>query len=119
MQLKNVSLLLLMTLLSSLLTSCATVPDVPLCKELGPDRGYCAWTLKPKEQNFYVDEDHPYAFDPKKPEEKFTWWEIRPLMIQLPPHSWAMLKAYIIKQCNITKRCRSDIGEWLAEFEKK
>jgi hypothetical protein len=117
MKQRSVLLPLLMISLSLIACSCANVPDVPICKEITPDRGWCSWTLK--SGGFYVDEQNPYAFDPKKPDEKFTWWEIRPVMMSLPPHSWAELKKYIIKQCRITRKCRGNVGEWFNELENK
>lgn len=104
----------LIVLLSLITFSCAKVPDVPLCKEITPDKGYCSNTLSPG--GFYVDDARPYAFDPRKPDEKLTWWEVRPVMIQIPPYSWEKLKAYIIKQCRQTRRssrCRGEVGEWM------
>lgn len=112
----NLSLLLIL-LLSSIITSCANIPDVPICKEINPDKGWCSYTLTPG--GFYVDEYRPYAFDPKKPDEKSTWWEIRPVMMQMPPHSWAEFKKYIIKQCRITKKCKGNVGEWFTKMENK
>lgn len=117
MKLKKFSLKLLMISLSLIVFSCATVPNVPICKELDPDRGYCSWTLQ--KGGFYVDEAHPYAFDPKKPNELKTWWEYRPVMMALPPYSWGELKTYIIQQCKLTKKCNGNVGEWFDKFEKK
>lgn len=105
MKLKKISLMLSLILLSSIITSCAQIPDVPICKELSPDRGYCSYTLSPKSRDFYIDEEHPYKGQ--------TWWEMRPIMMQVPPSSWAEIKKYIIKQCRIAGNCRSDVGEWL------
>lgn len=107
---KSLSLLSIISL-SLIVFSCASVPDVPICKEINPDKGYCSWTLSPG--GFFVDEERPYAFNPKKPEDKKTWWEIRPVMLAVPPHSWAELKKFIIKSCKISRNCRGDVGEWL------
>lgn len=109
----------LIVLLSLIAFSCAKVPDVPLCKEITPDKGFCAYTLTPG--GFYVDDSRPYAFDPREVDEQGkpvlrTWWEIRPVMIQIPPYSWEKLKTYIIKQCRQTRssrRCRGEVGEWM------
>lgn len=117
MKLKKNLLLLSMILLSSLLTSCAQVPDVPVCKELTPYRAHCTYTISPKEKDFIIDDEHPWT-DPRDGKE-YTWWEMRPVQIQVPPYSWAELKKYIIKQCRITKNCRSDIGEWFTKMEPK
>ena len=112
----NLSKLMIISL-SLIAISCATVPDVPICKELTPDRGWCSWTLK--KGGFYVDEANPYAFDPEHPEKLSTWWEYRPVMMALPPYSYGELKKYIIKQCRITRKCQGNVGEWFNEFEKK
>lgn len=100
-----------------ILYSCARVPDVPLCKEITPDKGFCSWTLS--QGGFYVDESRPYAFDPKKPDKLWTWWEIRPVMIQIPPHSWAEIKKFIIKSCRNSKDCPDDVGEWMDNMKVK
>lgn len=113
---KNLSSLLIISL-SLIVFSCASVPDVPICKEITPDKGYCSWTLSPG--GFIVDEEHPHAFNPKKPEELSTWWEQRPLMLQVPGHSWAEIKKFIIKSCKISRKCRGDVGEWLDKMTPK
>ena len=107
----------LIILLSLITYSCAQVPDVPLCKEINPDKGWCSWTLS--QGGFFVDEARPYAFDPKKPEQLSTWWEIRPVMIQIPPHSWAELKKFIIKSCRNSKDCPDDVGDWMDKMKVK
>lgn len=111
--------LLKLTMLLCILTvfSCTTVPNVPICKEINPDKGWCSWTLQ--KGGFYVDEARPYAFNPKEPEKLYTWWEYRPVMMALPPYSWEELKKYIIKQCKITKKCQGNVGEWFNDLEKK
>lgn len=111
MKLRKNLLMLLTFSLNLIAISCANIPDVPICKELNPDKGYCAWTLKPKSENFYIDEARPYKGK--------TWWEMRPTMIQVPPSSWTEIKTYVIKQCRITRNCRSDVGEWLDKMETK
>lgn len=105
----------LIILLSLITFSCASVPDVPVCKEITPDRGWCSYTLR--EGGFYVDDDRPYAFDPSKPEELYTWWQIRPQMIQVPAKSWKEIKAYIVKQCKRSGKCEGNVGEWFDKLE--
>lgn len=102
----------LIILLSSILFSCASPPDVPVCKEINPDKGWCSHTLT--QGGFYVDEARPYAFDPDQPAKLWTWWEVRPVMIQVPPHSWAEIKKFIIKMCKLKKGgCPGNVGEWM------
>lgn len=115
MKLKKNLLKPLMILLSFLTFSCATVPDVPVCKEISEEKGWCSWTIK--SGGFYVDEENPYAFDPNYPEELYTWWEYKPMMISLPPYSLQEIKKYIIKQCRKTKKCKGDIGEWFSRLD--
>lgn len=110
---KNLSKLM-MILLSLITFSCANIPDVPVCKEITPDKGWCSYTLK--EGGFYVDDERPYHFGTDK---EYTWWEYRPVMMSLPPHSWQEIKKYIIKQCRITKKCRGNVGEWFSNMEKE
>lgn len=115
--LRLTSFILLMISLSLIVSSCASVPDVPICKEITPDKGYCTFTLK--DESFYVDDERPYAFDPSKPDEKYTWWQMRPYMMQIPPHSWKEIKVYIIKQCKRSGDCRGNVGEWFKKLEQK
>lgn len=91
--------MLLLSLLPSLVISCASVKDIdkPICVEINISKAFCTYTISNKD--FYVDDDNPYAFDPKKPDDKKTWFEMRPAMVLLPPTTWAAFKAYTIKQC--------------------
>lgn len=113
---KSLSKLMIISL-SLIAISCANVPDVPVCKEIHPGKGWCSYTLT--EGGFYVDDDRPYAFNPRESEKLYTWWEYRPMMMSLPPHSWGEFKKYIIKQCRITKKCRGNVGEWFTKMEDK
>lgn len=104
---KSLSLLSLI-LLSSIITSCGSVPDVYVCKELNPGRAFCTKTIT--DENQYVDDEHKLNGK--------TWWEIRPTTIQMPPESWAEFKKWIIKTCRRI-HCRSDIGQWLKSVEDR
>lgn len=93
--------ILILSLLA--LCSCTTTPpDVPVCVEITPMRGYCINTITAKE--FIVDDDNKL--------DGQTWWEARPVMLMFPPTSWAKLKAYIIEQCKRTKTCDKEITSW-------
>jgi hypothetical protein len=107
-------LLIASALWSSLqLNGCATPPDVPICLELSPTRGWCTNTLSDKE--FYIDDENPYSFYPDQP--KMTWWELRPTLLLVPSSSYAALKAYIIKTCR-QQKCDSKIGAWERRVER-
>lgn len=85
-------------------TSCSvTPPDVPLCTELTPSKGYCINTMSSRE--FEVNEEK--KFNGK------TWWQVRPYMIYMPIDSWVKLKSFIIKVCRKTKACSGrNITSW-------
>jgi hypothetical protein len=102
-------LLIASVLWSSLhLSGCATTPpDVPICLELSPTRGWCTHTLSDRE--FYIDDEHPYSFYKDQP--KMSWWELRPTLLLVPSPSYAALKAYIVKTCR-QQRCDAQIGSW-------
>ena len=100
--LKKSLLIAFAALLSSLLSGCASAPDVPVCVELNPDRGFCTYTISDKD--IYVDEQNPL--------EGKTWWNMRPEMVQVPPPSWAKIKAFIIKTCKQSNNCDSEVTSW-------
>lgn len=108
--------------LSLIVFSCATVPNVPICKEINPDKGWCSYTTQ--KGGFFVDDARPYQFNPKEFDSqrnpiKYSWWEYKPYMMALPPHSWQKLKEYIIKKCRKSKDCQDGVGQWFDEFERK
>jgi len=91
-----------------ILTSCATnPPDVPLCTEITPARGYCIHTLSSKE--YSIDDENLY--------EGKTWWDLRPTMIFMPSASWAKIKAFIIKVCKKHGCNGQDITSWQRTVE--
>lgn len=111
MKLKKSSFLLLM-ILFVLLASCASPPDVPVCVEIHPAKGWCTFTISNK--SFYVD-------DVNKFEDK-TWWEMRPTNVQVPYQSWEKIKTFIIKNCKKSKKCKNEITTWdrsLTQIEEK
>lgn len=93
----------------AILTSCASVPDVPVCVEIHPTRGFCTNTVSDKD--YYIDETHPVALGDEKAK---TWWEMRPYMILVPTASWKEFKAYIIKQCK-----RTNCDQYIQSWERK
>lgn len=83
-------------------------------------KAFCTFTISNKD--FIVDDEHPYAFDDKKPKELKTWFEVRPAMVLVPPTTWAAFKAYIIKNCKLTKKCDGMVEGWdrtMGEIDKK
>ena len=91
-------------LLLSLIVSagCATAPDVPVCVEITPSRGWCTYTISDKD--FEISET-------KKHEGK-TYWELRPTMLLVPASSWAKIKAFIIKTCKQHGNCDQAVSSW-------
>ncbi len=92
----------------SLLTSCAGTPDVLVCTEINPVRGWCTKTVSDEET--FVDDAHPYKFSKDTP--ALTWWEMRPYMVLVPSPSWVELKSYIIKRCKQDGNCTEGVGNW-------
>jgi hypothetical protein len=90
----------------AVLTSCAHVPDVPVCVEINQVKGFCTNTIS--DHDFTIDEQHPAAFDGGKPQ---TWWDMRPYMVLVPMSSWKAFKEYIIQQCKRTN-CDQYIQSW-------
>lgn len=97
-------------LATSLLAGCATVPDVPVCVEMSPVKGFCTNTVSDKD--YEIDEQHPVKLPGD--EKAKTWWERRPYMLLIPATSWAELKAYIIKQCK-----RTDCDQYIKSWDRK
>ena len=94
---------LILFVLTLNLISCATnVPDVPVCFEITMDRGGCIKTISG--ERFEINEQSKFG-------DK-TWWEMRPAMIQVPPESWAQIKAFIIKICKKSNTCSDNVGSW-------
>ena len=95
--------ILLGILLSLQISGCAIAPpDVPLCTELSPTKGFCVNTISSKEYEIT---------DTKKLDGK-TWWEIRPFMINMPISSWVEIKKFIIKICKKSNKCSKNISSW-------
>lgn len=102
-----VILILLFALVA--LSSCASVPDVPVCVEINMTKGFCTNTVS--DRDYYVDEKNPVSIGGGEPK---TWWEMRPYMILVPVDSWREFKAYIIKQCK-----RTNCDQYIKSWERK
>lgn len=60
---------------------------------------------------FDVDETHPMLDELTK--EKKTWWEMRPVMLQMPPATWVYIKSLVILACKKTGKCKDkEIESW-------
>lgn len=92
------------------LTSCAHVPDVPICVEINSTKGFCTDTIS--DVDYDIDEQHPVAFEGE--EKPLTWWQRRPFMILVPASSWKALKTYIIQQCK-----RSNCDQYVQSWDRK
>lgn len=105
---------LLLSLLG-LLSSCQTmVPDINACTELDMDRGWCITTISGKGR--YIDDQNP-LIDPitNKP---MTWWQIRPVMVQIPYFDYIRLKKWIILECKKNPRmCDARVSSWQRSLE--
>lgn len=89
-------------------SSCASVPDVPICAEVSMSKGICVYTVSGK--SIAVDDEHPL--------EGQTWFDIRVKTLSVPASSWAKIKAFMIKQCKKTKKCDVDISSWDREISQ-
>ena len=98
MQKKSLKLLLGILFILSL-SSCASMPDVPVCAEISLSKGICTYTGSGK--TVEVDDDNPL--------EGETWWQIRQKVLSMPAKSMAKIKAYMIKTCKQYK-CNVDIS---------
>jgi len=94
------SKLLIVSLL--LISSCASIPDVPICAEINLSKGICTYTLSGK--NIVVDDDNPLNGQ--------TWFDMRSKILAVPASSWAEIKTWMIKQCKKTNKCDADISQW-------
>jgi hypothetical protein len=92
----------------SFLTNCTSLPDIAVCKEINLSKGFCTYTISDKE--FIVDDEHKLNGK--------SWWEIRNVLIGLPPESWAEIKKKFIKDCKEGKKCPSEISSWDRKINK-
>lgn len=76
-------------LLSGVLFSCVSVPNINVCKEKTPTRARCTKTLTGEGVEIN---------DAVKLHDK-TWWENRVTNVQIPFEDYKELKAFILKMC--------------------
>jgi hypothetical protein len=73
-----------------------------MCVEINISKAFCTYTISNKD--FFIDDENLY--------EGKTWFEMRPAMVLLPPTTWAAFKAYIIKNCKRTGKCKGMVEGW-------
>ena len=95
-------------MLNLIVNGCTTVPDKPVCVELGPDRAFCTYTIQDKD--FYWDDTNKY--------ENKTYWEAKPSMVLVPPSSWVAIKTFIIEECKKNLDCSGNVDKWERGFER-
>ncbi len=99
------NLKILLCLILSTFFGCSSIKDLdkPFCVEMNLSKGFCTTPISGKD--IWVD-------DTNKLEGK-TWFEIRPVMIMIPPSTWAAFKKYIITQCKKNQNmCDANISSW-------
>ncbi len=84
-----------------LLSSCVSVPDVPVCTNLGL-KGYCIWTISNKEQT--VDETVLLG--------KLKWSDVMKKSVIVPVDSWIKIKGFIENACHQSNQCANGVGSW-------
>lgn len=120
-----------LAILSSLLVSCASPPDVPSCAPITEDIGYCIFSISDKE--FYVDnnargmDDKGNACVWKEPlvvngvPEKtncMQWKDLKKKSLIVPAQSYGKIKKFIIDICKQHNQCNKDIRSWERKADK-
>lgn len=90
-----------------LISSCAAIPDVSVCRSRSVSSGFCTMTISSKDS--IVDDTH--LLNGK------TWIDLKIESVYLPADSWAKIKEYIIKQCKKDNNCAQNIGNWTSKLE--
>ena len=95
-----------------------TVPDVPICYELGLTKGTCVMTISGN--TFDVNDADPKLTWPLKDAwAGKTWWEIRHLMLAVPAEpSFVPMRSFIIKICRDMNTCQNKVKSWERNLEK-
>lgn len=94
---------ILVSLLLLTFSGCAGAPpNIPVCVELSPERGFCVRVMSG--ETFEVNES-------AKLEGK-TWWDGKPSMVIVPATSWRDLKIWINKICKNNSQCDSAVANW-------
>lgn len=99
---KSLKLLFILTLYS-----CASVPNVPVCRARTVSSGFCTYTVDNKDM--IIDDTH--LLNGK------TWIDLKIESVYVPAESWAVIKEYIIKQCKKNNNCSENIGTWTGKLD--
>lgn len=91
-----------------LISSCANVPDVIICRQVNPSSAFCTHTIS--DTDIVIDDTHLY--------NNKTWIDEKLETVIVPVESWSEIKKYIIKKCKQNKDCNSQIGKWQSKVDK-
>jgi hypothetical protein len=94
-------------LITLLMCSCASVPDVPVITRTGPTTGYYVYTVSDKEG--YVDDENLL--------EGKTFLDFVVEGVIVPADSYSEIKSAILKACKKLK-CSGDVGKWKSKLDK-
>ena len=97
----------LRNLLILTLYSCASVPDVPICRARSATEGFCTYTISNKD--IIVTDNNKLGGK--------TWLDLKIESVYLPVESWASIKEYILKQCKKHNDCSNNIGTWSTKID--
>jgi len=89
------------------ISSCATVPDVPVCRARAVNQGFCTWTVTNKD----LIVDDVSTLNGK------TWLDLKIESVYVPADSWAKIKEYIIKQCKKSNDCSDNLSTWTSKID--
>jgi hypothetical protein len=89
-------------LLSLIICSCASIPDVPVCRQRTVNSAFCTYTISNKD--IIIDDTH--LLDGK------SWIDLKIESIYVPVDSWIKIKIYILDQCKRNNNCSNNIGQW-------
>jgi hypothetical protein len=99
---KNLKLLLILSL-----SSCASIPDVYICRARSNNTGFCTKTIT--SESVIVDDNHLLL--------NKTWLDLKLESVLVPVESWVELKTYIIKQCKKNNNCDQNIDSWTRKID--
>lgn len=96
-----------LSVLLVLLTNCATVPDVYVCRARSVNEGFCTKT---------ISNGDIIVTDNVKLNGK-TWIDLKIESVYVPAESWAEIKSYIIKQCKKHNDCGKSVDSWTRKID--
>jgi len=89
------------------LYSCASVPNVLVCRQQAISSGFCTYTIDDKD--IMIDDTHLY--------KNKTWIDLKLEMVLVPVESWVEIKSYILKKCKKNQDCNAQIGTWSRKID--